>query len=538
MSKTYHKAHFFLKNINRSYTGIIMLIVFGLLIYLPPVVTLFSPHKAFSVAEKRNLADFPDFQIEKIENFLVKIERYYRDQIAFRQVFISVYHAIKFFIFNTSPHAATMIGENGWLFFTSENSLEDVLGKVHISEKNLNQWQCALESRKSWLEDQGIRYLLVVAPDKQSIYPEYLPDKIRQRIAPQKRLDQLMEYMQVNSDVPILDLRKPLLDAKQFHQVYYRTDTHWNWQGGWVAYNQIMAVVRDWFPVVDALPRSRVLESPQDYTAGDLNRSISNLLHESEVALFIPDPCAMITDRPFNPLSMITICQNAPLRVIVFHDSFFCAVTPFLSETFGITINLWKFFPAQSSYDHQWLKQLIREYKPDLVIEERVERFLGATPKLTLEERFDFSTNELLRIDSGTGFTGVLPQNDLLLAPQPDRLDVHATGGDPRVLLPTFLPARSPIIMKIDLFCPDDTTLQVFYLNRTNLTYTEKQSRRHPVKKGENVIYIMIEEPELTGNLRLDPGDIFGNYVIRSIQIRDMEPCAKRAFRSNTGFKQ
>ncbi len=526
MSKICHSAHRILHKMNRPYTGIIMVIVFGLLIYLPPVVTLISPHNAFLVSENRKLADFPDFRSQKIEDFVIKFEQYFREQIGFRQTFILVYHYIKLFVFNTSPHSATIIGENGWLFFTTENSLDDVLGKAPISEKNLKQWHCALESRKNWLKEQGIRYLFVVAPDKQSIYPEYLPAKIRQRAVPQKRLDQLLEHMQVNSDVPILDLRKPLMDAKQFHPVYYRTDTHWNWQGGWIAYNQIMAVVREWFPFVDVLPRSRILESPQDYTTGDLNRVISHLLHESEVALFVANPCSVITDRPFNPFSTVTICQDAPLRVIVFHDSFFCVVTPFLSETFGTTINLWKFFPERFSYDHQWLKQLIREYKPDLVIEERVERFLGATPKLTIEERFDFSSKEILRIDPGNGFTGVLPKNDVLLVPQPDRLDIHATGNDPQVSLPTFLPGRSPAIMKIDLISPDDTTLQAFYLNRSNSTYAEKRSYLHSVKKGENVIYIEIDEPELAGNIRLDPGKLVGEYVIRSIQIRDTGPCS------------
>ena len=38
-------------------------------------------------------------------------------------------------------------------------------------------------------------------------------------------------YLHGRSDVPVLDLREPLLKAKQGPRLYFRRDTHWNGRG-------------------------------------------------------------------------------------------------------------------------------------------------------------------------------------------------------------------------------------------------------------------------------------------------------------------
>ncbi|MGL5703371.1 MAG: hypothetical protein ACRCW5_09660, partial [Cetobacterium sp.] len=62
--------------------------------------------------------------------------------------------------------------------------------------------------------------------------------------------------------------------------------------------------------------------------------------------------------------------SNKPLKVLVFRDSFTSAMIPYISETFGEVEYIW----SHSVNAHQ---QKIKEYKPDIVIHEMVERYIG-----------------------------------------------------------------------------------------------------------------------------------------------------------------
>jgi hypothetical protein len=62
----------------------------------------------------------------------------------------------------------------------------------------------------------------------------------------------------------------------------------------------------------------------------------------------------------------------------VLHDSFFNKLKPFISESFGDVLYLWQYYDLQSlTYmNKQRLAAVIKTFKPNLVIEEVVERQL------------------------------------------------------------------------------------------------------------------------------------------------------------------
>ena len=66
-------------------------------------------------------------------------------------------------------------------------------------------------------------------------------------------------------------------------------------------------------------------------------------------------------------------------KVLVFRDSFTEAMLPYLSETFGEVEYIW-------NHNFNSYQDKIREYKPDIVIHEMVERYIDVlkidTPKL------------------------------------------------------------------------------------------------------------------------------------------------------------
>lgn len=86
-----------------------------------------------------------------------------------------------------------------------------------------------------------------MAPVKPNIYDEYLPPFIR-KVNPQTRLDKLKEALSGDTLVRFVDVRDALREGKQYHQVYYKTDNHWNDYGAYYAYRSLAkAIIRD-FP--------------------------------------------------------------------------------------------------------------------------------------------------------------------------------------------------------------------------------------------------------------------------------------------------
>ena len=65
-----------------------------------------------------------------------------------------------------------------------------------------------------------------------------------------------------------------------------------------------------------------------------------------------------------------TKCVSSELRAVVFRDSFFEQLLPYVAEHFGEAVYI------VSYYDQKVMEQILDKFKPDVVIEEVVERNL------------------------------------------------------------------------------------------------------------------------------------------------------------------
>ena len=64
----------------------------------------------------------------------------------------------------------------------------------------------------------------VVAPNKQSIYPEKMPESYYRSHGP-SRLDQFLDHIRNRSELAIIDLRGDLLEAKSKDQSLFPRET-------------------------------------------------------------------------------------------------------------------------------------------------------------------------------------------------------------------------------------------------------------------------------------------------------------------------
>src|SRR5262249_33668926 len=134
----------------------------------------------------------------------------------------------------------------------------------------IDRWADVLAARKAWLDERGIRYLVVAAPDKQSIYPEFLP-RLARRHGPAP-LDQLLDRCRRDPNLTILDLREPLRGARPAGPLYLLNDSHWSPAGVYASYASTVQALDFWQPKLTPAPPTEFATQPVQFHGGDLAR--------------------------------------------------------------------------------------------------------------------------------------------------------------------------------------------------------------------------------------------------------------------------
>ena len=268
-----------------------------------------------------------------------------------------------------------MLGKNNWLYYTPDNVLDDLQGRIPFSYKQLDQCKHYFENKRVWLEERGIHYLLVIVPNKHSIYPENIKDKYLSEKG-KTRTDQLVEYITEHSEIEFIDLRGSLLREKTNHRVYFPTDLHLNDKGAFIAYEEIIRKISKWFPKEKVIDRNNIGELLKYATDGELAimLGLPDCYPAYRNIVKVHSPCSitheLILKSAPNKFTGTQICKNAALHGVVFMDSMGLRIMPFLSENFKRVHFMWRYF----GYDvMQEILEKDQEH-PDIVIEEVLER--------------------------------------------------------------------------------------------------------------------------------------------------------------------
>lgn len=365
-----------------NYTLAAMFLAFILSSSLYMLVTKETP---WSEAENRGLALLPDFpdSLEQISPFLRSLDTYVEDHFGFREFYIYRYQRELDKRFNQAgPRSTVISGLDGWYFFNYFNMMDDFLGRTPLKEGTIKSWLASQDEKNKWLLERNIHYLYIVAPNKQSIYPEYL---MKHAIAVKgtSRFEELLEYTEGHFPEYMLNLHA-YLQPKHFDKpLYYKNDTHWNTFGAYLAFKKIVEKISSWYPDEDfvtdfAFGPDETGLGGNTGKGGDLVQMLMQPeLTETYPKLVPFTPCGTVEDVPLDNIeqppgrtSFVRKCSTKNLRAVVFRDSFFVSVEPFLSENFKEVIYLWK------EFDQHNVEEILTLFQPDIVIEARAERHI------------------------------------------------------------------------------------------------------------------------------------------------------------------
>lgn len=362
-----------MKKVNKI-NGLIIL-VFAVFLILPALFGIIFPARTNSLIENRRLADLPSLpeNIEDLAGFPDQLETYYQDHFGFRWSLLYLYRHIKYFIGDTSIDNAVFGKKQGWIFYSNKAD-GDVIGNYRninrFSGKELEKFLKYLNYKQQWLKKQGIEYLFVIVPSKHYIYPEYLPDYIH-RLPEQNVVTQLEEALKNNSKINYLNLRPALLDAKNKKQLlYFKSDTHWNYYGGNIGQFEIAKKLAELFPnKIEPILFNDEQFTEHDQYQGDLALYMGVGEYFTEEIRHPRFPsCTKIPDGKSKQFS--TSCKHSGLSALIFRDSFFTKLQPYISQYFQTSTYIWKKMNLKQADEY------INKHKPDIVIEEWVDRYL------------------------------------------------------------------------------------------------------------------------------------------------------------------
>lgn len=324
----------------------------------------------------------PSAKLEDWLGFPRRFEHYFNDHFGSRDRLLALDHWTKAAIFGVSSAPTVLIGKQGWLYFTGEDAKaldRWYRGIGGFTDAEIAALRSELLRRREFLDHLGIPYVVVVVPEKYSVYPEFLPDWVK-RVTPTTALDRIADDLAHHPELHFLDLRPALRLSKQNERVYYKTDSHWNFVGATTGYRVLMAEIERVLPGLSTMPPMRASFDPGvDFYSGDLSRMIgaTERFREDDIAplgkiLADTSHCAKRDSAGETPGFEFYAygCPNPPrYRALVYRDSMAIPLIPLLSENF-----------ARSTYvsTHTMDPALVERLKPDIVIEEIVERALNA----------------------------------------------------------------------------------------------------------------------------------------------------------------
>ena len=330
------------------------------------------------IEENRMLKPFPIFNGLKSfhENYLRNIEEWFNDRFNQRDRLIKYAYSIDAKINREQVTDKAFMAKDNWIFTKERNSIGNFQNTTYFEVDELAKIKNNIISREQWLKKQNIKFYMMIAPDKNRIYGEYYPDKIK-KIGAKSQIDQIYDYIKVETNVPIIYPVEEMLINKDKGLLYYKEDTHWNNYGAYFGYRAIMDLLKVDFPSLKSVSEDELIfEKKESIVTTDLLRMLNIKESDYEKPVYIFPKLRESSAEYIGPVNLkgtITSSVNntEKMKVIIFCDSFTEAMKPYLAESFG---TVYYIADHHKFNDYQ---EFIMQEKPDIVIHEVVGKYVG-----------------------------------------------------------------------------------------------------------------------------------------------------------------
>ena len=308
-----------------------LLIVLFLAICLVPSAGLavFGPAQA---AANETLADTPSLTAEGGGlnlNLLDDLSDWMSDRFALRQELVTAQHALMAAVFHESGTDEVILGSDGWYFYSE--TLDDWQAVNTMTDREILAAARTLALMQEYCESQGVTFLFTAAPNKNSLYGEYMPARYAAGDTADKNLTRLTAAL-ADAEVSYADLYAALSESDEI--LYRKQDSHWNARGAALAGDTILtALGLDFDPFFDEA-WTAVYEE-----VGDLYEIVyptgTHLDEDQACDRAFTFTYLTAYDAEQDSITVMTENEGKSGSLLMFRDSFGKALHPYLAEVFG-----------------------------------------------------------------------------------------------------------------------------------------------------------------------------------------------------------
>lgn len=336
---------------------------------IPSVGMLFFP--TTQTTENKAMAPAPQLITEEgsfNKAFFQDFESWFTERVALRNVLLSVDGRIQSGIFQESNVSGVIDGTDGWLYYSS--TLSDYRGEDVMTDRELFNLAHNIGVVQEYAEDRGMGFVFTIAPNKNTLYPEYMPYYKSRILNKDHSAKLLAPYLQ---DVNYLDLFQMFENTDEV--LYLKRDSHWNNKGAYMAYEGMMDML--------GLSYEKLAEPTlQKAENGDLNKMLYSFYGPLEENYYYDLPGSYTYEKEGATVEdgwIITNNLEGSGSLLMFRDSFANTLIPFFSERFETA--------CYSKGMPNALERFVETYSPDQLIIQKVERnisdYLDNPPILT-----------------------------------------------------------------------------------------------------------------------------------------------------------
>jgi alginate O-acetyltransferase complex protein AlgJ len=328
---------------------------FAFLLFISLHLVLFFTLKKEPIdfVQNREKLLVPSYDTSGINGYIDSWTDYIEDHFPLKMEYIKQSNLIKGLCFNSfNVKNKVIIGKNNLLFYNA--SIYDELGLNEFSGfdlweiKKLSKVVENIKTIKKWCNKNKIHFEVMICPNKQTIYPEYLPQIYSSKH--DSRIKQLTRVLPEMMNLESILKKSKKENPKQL--LYYKTDTHWNAYGALMACQELRKRLSFSFPYIDDLSFS--IKDSISSTGFDLANMMS------------------LKDNYSDVVPLITFKNKYPKKIpklLIMHDSFSESLSGPLNQLF-----------TTITFRHLYLDgmpspKFLLESKTDVFIIELVERY-------------------------------------------------------------------------------------------------------------------------------------------------------------------
>jgi len=269
-------------------------------------------------------------------------------------------------------------GLNDWLFLGNyaANTVAKLKLSIQPSQKEIASVKNNLHELSTVGKKTNTKIALLIGPNKSSVYPEMLPSEIS--VSPTRYINFFLDELNDTENLSVYDPTNDFLAIKELEGLlYYRTGTHWNNKGAYIAFSNMLKKLGLEAPTVkfslqETIPGELIeISKLNNFPFKNGDTWLAKIDHKYE--LIRSKNSYIATNEAFGDQEVV-YNSNPTInkKIWVTGDSFTNAMRSYFNATF-----------SEVHYLGHWNKRLKdlssdlekASTKPDIVIIVKVERF-------------------------------------------------------------------------------------------------------------------------------------------------------------------